>query len=1104
MQNHDIPQKANHLLHLILIIFILLLIRIWYLSIIQHDHYLKQAERPQKKTLITSSSRGTIRDRFGIPLAINKIQYHAAVCFDPIRQIPRICFKKDPQGKKKRLYKRASYIEALSKFLGKQLQLNPIDIEDTIYAKAAIFPNTPFVIKKDISEKVYYRLKMLEKDWIGLQALKSSQRVYPQGKTGGNLVGYMGAINSNEYFSFAEKITLLKGFLKKRGEGEIVPLPKGFHSVYEVQNRLAELEEKMYTIHDQVGKTGIEAVFDQELRGYYGKKQILTDAKGRLIQEFPIKREAIPGNRLILTLSSELQAYAESLLIENESIRRDHFPFAGKNHKQIHPPWILGGAIVAMVPQTGEILALASYPRFDPNDFAFKKTNPISKWLEAPSYIAGIWDGKTPLSKEVLSSHSKKCYEKELFLNWDFYLDSILSRQSQVRQTLKNISSIQEASSILEKVKNLKSLSQIDSIKDLIEIFYSKKGQGISKPPNLISIKESLDPYLDPIKHSSDKLLFLDLLRLALNDTVFPPSLLELIGFDSLAFYRSQNQAFAIIEDHVKQSIRKLYSLHIFPLWRQENFKAFLNEKRKKETLKKTYQHPYTDYLKEAKSYLFEAFWEKHRWAFLSTFLFGSMNKDPSLHAFSYHLMLKYQNIKQTNSFVYQHLQKLQKRLNKLPLPHALAYLKTLRSFSELKIPLWGHYFQLRRPYKNQTFQDLATFFYPKYGYGFCKSYGFQQSTTLGSLFKIVTGYEALKESYFKQKETIPSYKRLNPLTIYDEIHSHIITRQGIVLGYHLDGKQITRHYKGGRLPKSHANLGKIDFVRAIARSSNLYFSLLAGDVIKSPSSLYKTTLKIGFGKKTNIDLIGEISGFVPDDIRDNQTALYSFAIGQHSLVVTPLQVAIMFSAIANGGHVLKPKLCAFCEGVSLFKDPSHLFNSPFFSYREHLNSIGIDFPFFIETQKIWEKSKSHSFKTTIRDQIPLPKEIQAKLFEGMYHVVWGEEGAANPKKICLLAQKPKMMREYRQLKNQFIGKTATAEFVYRPMLDREMPPLLCKDIWFGALSFKEDPKNLFDPMKAEAELAIVIYLRFGDYGKEAAPLVAQMIKKWREIKGRS
>ena len=127
---------------------------------------------------------------------------------------------------------------------------------------------------------------------------------------------------------------------------------------------------------------------------------------------------------------------------------------------------------------------------------------------------------------------------------------------------------------------------------------------------------------------------------------------------------------------------------------------------------------------------------------------------------------------------------------------------------------------------------------------------------------------------------------------------------------------------------------------------------------------------------------------------------------------------------------------------------------------------------------------------------MPLPDEVRSTLLESMRRVVWGKRGPAQPYRIRTLYQHPKWIADYKRLKNQFIGKTSTAEFVYRPTLDRENPPLICKDIWFGSIAFKED-LNLND---AEPELVVIVYLRFGNYGKEAAPLAAQIVKKWREI----
>ena len=85
MSARDIPHKANSVLHLLLIAFLMITLRVWYLATIKHEEYQEKALRPQRRIVVEPAARGTIRDRFNIPLAINKVQYNAAVWFDRIR-----------------------------------------------------------------------------------------------------------------------------------------------------------------------------------------------------------------------------------------------------------------------------------------------------------------------------------------------------------------------------------------------------------------------------------------------------------------------------------------------------------------------------------------------------------------------------------------------------------------------------------------------------------------------------------------------------------------------------------------------------------------------------------------------------------------------------------------------------------------------------------------------------------------------------------------------------------------------------------------------------------------------------------------------------------
>ncbi|MEM8727097.1 MAG: penicillin-binding transpeptidase domain-containing protein [Chlamydiota bacterium] len=1044
--SRDIPHKADHVLHLILIAFLIIALRVWYLGAVKHDEYLEKALQPQRRTVVEPAPRGTIRDRFNLPLALNKVQYNAAVCFDRIREIPVVSRGRDERGKKIRVYERRLYVEKLSKMLGAALEMDPIAIEDLIYSKASIFPNTPFILKEDISENLYYRLRLMEKDWTGLNMQRAAKRYYPQGKVGSDIIGYMGAIDQKRYLAIAEEIKELTLFSKQREEGLPVPLPKGYDSLHQVELRLQTLKEKAYNIHTHVGKSGIERKFDEALRGIYGKHWIEIGAKGRLIRELPGGKGGAPGDRILLTVSSELQAYAEQLLALSERDRERHFSLAGKRHDTVYPPWIKGGSIIAMIPETGEIVAMASYPRFDPNDFILTDSNRsekiggIRKWLETPRHIGAIWDGFTSMERE-LETHIER--EK---LSWDSYLDRVLSVDCQVRKSLRQLPSVYHGVRLQHLMETVRKMLKNETMADTIEALYPETTAG----GELLSVKEirkEIDPILQPIGSNGDKLLFLDLLRLLAPGDLFANRLLEEAKRLSPTKYRDLSHAFIKVKQEVERRVETLYRQRIFPRWRKKHFKAYLKQKRQQEKERNTYAHPYTDYLEDGEKKLFAAFWQKYEWKFFDAFIYGNVATDLELQPFLFHLILTSQEV---GGELKQVLASIR---NEKP---SLDLLATIRPFEELNDPLWGRYHSLRET----TLKGLAGAFYPRNGYGYGKSFAYGQASLGGSLFKIVIGYEALKQKYLlRQADHLPS-DDLNPLEIIDETKPKVMTDNGIVLGRYLDGTFITRHHKGGRMPRSHAPLGKVDFRTAIERSSNIYFSLLAAEVIEHPADLQQTARRFGFGKPTGIDLYGEIGGSVPDDIRHNQTGLYAFAIGQHSLIVTPLQSASMLATIGNGGAVLKPQIVKMQANV----------------------------------RKVTEKTRE------VKRYLELPPAVRTELIEGMKRVVMGEKGPAQPYRIRTLYEHPKWIPDYKAIQSQLIGKTSTAEFVYRPFLDREGLPLMCKDICFGGLSFKEGDDYRVDL----PDLVVVVYLKFGDYGKEAAPLAALMIKKWREIRSKN
>ncbi|MBS0628004.1 MAG: hypothetical protein JSS09_07320, partial [Verrucomicrobia bacterium] len=747
----NIPYKTSRVLNLVLLAFILIFLRVWYLSFVQGDYHKLQARKPQRRTTLEKVERATIRDRFNIPLAQNKIEYSAAVRYADIRELPSYKWEFDASGKKVKKFIRGPYITSLAHLLSKELDMDSQEIEDIIYAKASLFPHTPFVIKKSLSEKQYYKLRMLEKDFVGITMQKNSKRVYPSGKAACDIVGYMGAISSSEYLQIAREISLLEEYIQKRESGELVFLPDGYESPLDVRKRLTQLKEKAYTINDYIGKTGVESSCDEQLRGIHGKKIEEIDPKGTVLRELPGTKKGLNGERVFLSISSELQEFAESLLAQHEGLR-DLKDSQGKRIPGT--PWIKGGAAVAIDPQTGEVLALASYPRFDPNDFVqshdpfrkVEKQKSVRRWVENEAHIAEIWEGKTPLKKETFS-FSAGWGEDSLLFNWNFFLNTILPPSSPVKQTLHKIGNMQNAYLLQMHFENI--LAELD-FKDpaaIIQSLYPKDPHIPCKKKNpadllkflqnkiqvsqehLYSSFNFIDSFLSPIPHNDDKLLLLDLIRLLTVKEYWNPKILLEMGSLSLEDFFTLSQSFSFVQEIVKEETKKLHHTSSFQKWREQNFKSFLKQKRKEEKEQKTYAKPYTEYLEKLESSYFSTFWNAHKYELLDATIHG---RNPL--SLDYELAPYIETLnKLSDPILLSHLRKLKETLNRLDPVDALASLQTMRAFEELDRPLYGKYRGLRHIKGVQLEKHLAAAFYPLFGFGYGRSQAFRQSTPQGS-----------------------------------------------------------------------------------------------------------------------------------------------------------------------------------------------------------------------------------------------------------------------------------------------------------------------------------------------------------------------------------
>ena len=195
-------------------------------------------------------------------------------------------------------------------------------------------------IKKDTAFIVYQKLN----DLPGIDVSLSPIRYYPFNNLASSVLGYVSSINSSQQ----EKYEL-------RG--------------YDVSS-------------DLIGKAGIESAFEEQLKGVKGGTTVKVNSQGRVTQKL-FQLESYPGNNVHLTIDNNVQYAAEQGLADGLENIRNNIVEEGYRFKNA-----TRGALVAVEVDTGRILALASYPNFNPNLFTVpgQLTSEENKMYFNPDY----------------------------------------------------------------------------------------------------------------------------------------------------------------------------------------------------------------------------------------------------------------------------------------------------------------------------------------------------------------------------------------------------------------------------------------------------------------------------------------------------------------------------------------------------------------------------------------------------------------------------------------------------------------------------------------------------------------------------------------------
>ncbi len=292
---------------LIFLLVLLVVSRVFYLQVVQHDHFTTLSQHNRVKLLPVAPVRGLIFSSDNVLLAENRPAFTLEV-------IPE----------------RARDLEHMIEQLGELIRIEESDVDrfNALKKRKRRFEGIP--LRFNLSDEEVARISVNRHRFNGVDIIARLNRYYPLGKNLSHTIGYMGMIDESE---------------------------------------LEALNRSNYSGTSHIGKLGVERAYEDLLHGRIGYQQVEVNAQGRKIREID-RAPAEPGKNLYLTLDVSLQ----NLAVQALDGRR--------------------GAIIAVDPNTGGVLASVSSPAYDPNLFV--------NGIDSQSYQALLQSKDAPLLNRPL------------------------------------------------------------------------------------------------------------------------------------------------------------------------------------------------------------------------------------------------------------------------------------------------------------------------------------------------------------------------------------------------------------------------------------------------------------------------------------------------------------------------------------------------------------------------------------------------------------------------------------------------------------------------------------------------------------------------------
>ncbi len=276
--------------------FLLIFVRLFFLQVINNQSFKKMSDQNRIRLIATEPIRGKILDKNGKVLVSSKLEYSLII---------------KPQFVSETKWQKYKY--SLANLLN--LQIEKLDLK---YFDAVKNQKYSINLVDNLSVEQIIKFKENEDNFLGIEILRKVKRDYPYKTLGAHALGYTSAITNSEYKT---------------------------------------LSKKGYRLNDLIGRTGVEAAYENRLRGEWGGEMIEVNANGAVQKSLGVKPSK-KGKDITLTIDLPLQKVAEKVLQDKK-----------------------GGAVIVMDPRDGAIRAIASKPTFNLN-FFIKDFKPEKEYNE--------------------------------------------------------------------------------------------------------------------------------------------------------------------------------------------------------------------------------------------------------------------------------------------------------------------------------------------------------------------------------------------------------------------------------------------------------------------------------------------------------------------------------------------------------------------------------------------------------------------------------------------------------------------------------------------------------------------------------------------------